>query len=103
MAKLISALVGLSALGLVGAANAAEPVNLTEAQMDQVTAGTWIFMTHNTWIPFGQSFLLLQAGKSYWYDDNQILPGSGGGGTVFFKKSPASQAVPIQKMPTKKT
>lgn len=39
MAKIFSALVGLSMLGLVGAAAAAEPVALTEAQMDAVTAG----------------------------------------------------------------
>lgn len=39
MSKLFSALVGVSMLGLVGAAKAAEPVTLTEAQMDGVTAG----------------------------------------------------------------
>lgn len=39
MSKLFSALVGLSMLGLVGAASAAEPVTLTEGQMDGVTAG----------------------------------------------------------------
>ena len=39
MSKLFLALVGVSMLGLVGAANAAEPVTLTEAQMDGVTAG----------------------------------------------------------------
>jgi hypothetical protein len=40
MSKLFSALVGVSMLGLVGVANAAEPVALTEAQLDQVTAGS---------------------------------------------------------------
>jgi hypothetical protein len=39
MSKLFSALVGLSMLGLVGVASAAEPMTLTEGQMDGVTAG----------------------------------------------------------------
>lgn len=39
MSKLFSALVGVSMLGLVSTANAVEPVTLTEAQMDGVTAG----------------------------------------------------------------
>jgi hypothetical protein len=39
MSKLFSVLAGLSMLGLVGTANAAQPVTLTEAQMDGVTAG----------------------------------------------------------------
>jgi hypothetical protein len=46
MMKTLSVLVGLSMLGLVGAANAAEPVTLTEKQMDAVTAGLKI------WGPF---------------------------------------------------
>ena len=37
--KIVSTLIGLSMLGAVGAANAAEPMALTEAQMDVVTAG----------------------------------------------------------------
>ena len=46
MMKILSALVGLSIFGLVGATNAAEPVMLTEKQMDAVTAGLKI------WGPF---------------------------------------------------
>jgi hypothetical protein len=38
MSKLFSAFVGLAMLGSVGAANAAEPVILSEAQMNSVTA-----------------------------------------------------------------
>jgi hypothetical protein len=40
MSKLFSALVGLSMLGSVGVASAAEP--LTDAQLDGVTAGLFI-------------------------------------------------------------
>lgn len=39
MAKIFSAFVGLGLLGAVGAASAAEPVALTDTQMDSVTAG----------------------------------------------------------------
>jgi hypothetical protein len=39
MTKLLSALVGVSMLGLVGAASAAEPVTLTDTQLDSVAAG----------------------------------------------------------------
>jgi hypothetical protein len=39
MPKLLSALVGVSMLGLAGAASAGEPVNLTTDQLDIVTAG----------------------------------------------------------------
>jgi hypothetical protein len=39
MPKLLSALVGVSMLGLAGAASAGEPVNLTNDQLDIVTAG----------------------------------------------------------------
>ena len=42
MSKLFSALVGLSMLGSVGAASAAESVALTDAQMDTVTAGLFV-------------------------------------------------------------
>jgi hypothetical protein len=37
--KLFSALVGISMLGAVAAANAAEPTVLTEEQLDGITAG----------------------------------------------------------------
>jgi hypothetical protein len=39
MSKLFSAFVGLAMLGSVGAASAAEPMILSEAQMNSVTAG----------------------------------------------------------------
>jgi hypothetical protein len=39
MTKLLSALVGVSMLGAVGAAGAAEPTTLTVEEMDDVTAG----------------------------------------------------------------
>ena len=39
MTKLLSALAGVSMLGLVGAASAAEPVTLTDTQLDSVAAG----------------------------------------------------------------
>jgi hypothetical protein len=39
MSKMLSALVGASMLGLVGAANAAEPIALSDAQLDSVNAG----------------------------------------------------------------
>jgi hypothetical protein len=38
MSKLLSALVGLAMLGSVGAASAAEPMTLSDAQMDSVVA-----------------------------------------------------------------
>lgn len=40
MSKFVSALVGVSMLGLAGAANAAQP--LTETEMDTVTAGATV-------------------------------------------------------------
>lgn len=39
MSKLLSALVGVSVFGLLGTAKAAEPVILTDVEMDSVTAG----------------------------------------------------------------
>jgi hypothetical protein len=39
MPKMLSALVGASMLGLVGAANAAEPITLSDVQLDSVNAG----------------------------------------------------------------
>lgn len=39
MKKVFATLAALSAIGLSGAASAQEPVQLTSAQMDQVTAG----------------------------------------------------------------
>ena len=39
MAKLLSALVGVSMFGLVGVASAAEPLTLTDTQLDSVNAG----------------------------------------------------------------
>lgn len=39
MSKTLSALVSMSMLGLVGMANTAEPLSLTDEQMDSVTAG----------------------------------------------------------------
>lgn len=38
--KLFSAVAGVALLALAGAANAGEPVRLSDAQMDGVTAGT---------------------------------------------------------------
>jgi hypothetical protein len=48
MLKLLSALVGVSMLGLAGAASAGEPVKLTNAQMDIVTAGVSLTGTNAT-------------------------------------------------------
>ena len=39
MSKMLSLIVGTSALALAGIANAGGPVTLTDAQMDGVTAG----------------------------------------------------------------
>lgn len=41
MAKLLSALVGASMLGLAGVASAAEPVPLSDVQLDTVSAGVF--------------------------------------------------------------
>jgi hypothetical protein len=61
------------ALGAMTSVASAETVKLTDAQMDQVTAGAWVLINNVQWIPYQGSNLYLSPGV-YWVDANMTTP-----------------------------
>ena len=63
-----------AALGAMTSAAWAEPMKLTDAQMDQVAAGTWTPIEAK-WIPYLGSYLYQYPGV-VWVDPNKVPPPS---------------------------
>jgi hypothetical protein len=61
------------ALGAMTSVAWAEPMKLTDVQMDQVAAGEWLQYTRPTWLSVGPTLLLLMPG-SYWFDPDGNVP-----------------------------
>jgi hypothetical protein len=75
------------ALGAMGSVAWAEPIKLTDGNMDQVTAGGYwykIVTPPGEWIPYGQSFMFLPVGSQFWVDPNKVpaAPGDTGSGAA---------------------
>lgn len=64
MSKMLGLLTGAALLASVGLASAAEPVALNDAQMDQVAAGLFNFLSTNTAIVGQQAASGAYAGNS---------------------------------------
>jgi hypothetical protein len=61
------------AVALGTSAASAETVKLTDAQMDQVTAGVWVLITNAQWVGYLGQQLYISPGV-YWLEPQQTPP-----------------------------